>query len=192
MLLMILSSGNRSITAHASLTFPSSVWQPADAVCIACRHYEDLFWMTDEQLGPHYKLFGHPEGRVAQRIRVVATYEAAAGRDPANRYGGLCNQIYSHIGMLAVLLHMGAEVVRLFHTQCATPGSLFPGVVIAHPTRKLGVTHQAAALGCKPQPHADKLPAALSMRRCARSQNIYQTAWTEFPARKLCLVQSKP
>ena len=49
---------------------------------------------------------------VAQRLRVVATYEAAAGRDLKILYGGLCNQIYTHVGMLAVLLQLGAEVVR--------------------------------------------------------------------------------
>ena len=49
--------------------------------------------------------------RGPQRLRVVATYEAAAGRDPKILYGGLCNQIYTHVGMLAVLLQLGAEVV---------------------------------------------------------------------------------
>ncbi len=42
----------------------------------------------------------------------MATYEAAAGRDLKILYGGLCNQIYTHVGMLAVLLQLGAEVVR--------------------------------------------------------------------------------
>ena len=55
---------------------------------------------------------GYIPDRVAQRLRVVATYEAASGRDPKILYGGLCNQIYSHVGMLAVLLQLGAEVVR--------------------------------------------------------------------------------
>ena len=47
-----------------------------------------------------------------QRLRVVATYEAAAGLATNIAFGGLCNQIYSHVNMLAVLLHMGAELVR--------------------------------------------------------------------------------
>ena len=45
------------------------------------------------------------------RLRVLLSYEAAAGLEGA-KFGGLCNQIYSHVGMLAVGLHMGAEVVR--------------------------------------------------------------------------------
>ena len=50
----------------------------------------------------------------------MATYEAAAGRDAKIMYGGLCNQMYTHVGMLAVLLQLGAEVVRssraMWHT----------------------------------------------------------------------------
>ena len=79
---------------------------------MSCRYYGDLARLKDDALAEHYNDYGAPENRVAQRLRVVATYEAAAGRDPTIQYGGLCNQIYSHVAMLAVLVHMGAEVVR--------------------------------------------------------------------------------
>ena len=86
---------------------------PTESRCVcACRYYGDLAEMKNDALAAHYKAYGLRENRTAQRLRVVATYEAAAGRDLTVLYGGLCNQIYSHVGMLAVLLKMGAEVVR--------------------------------------------------------------------------------
>ena len=47
---------------------------------------------------------------MAQRLRVVMSYQAA-GLEP-KLYGGLCNQIYVHVGMLSVAARMGAEAVR--------------------------------------------------------------------------------
>ncbi len=81
-------------------------------ICLPCRHYGDLAHMTDDAQTAHYIANGIAEHRVARRLRVVAAYEAAAGRDLTVLYGGLCNQLYSHVDMLAVLILMGAEVVR--------------------------------------------------------------------------------
>ena len=52
--------------------------------------------------------------RIYQRLRVIASYEPGAGFSGpmASVFGGLCNQIYTHVGMLAVALHCGCEVVR--------------------------------------------------------------------------------
>ncbi len=52
--------------------------------------------------------------RIYQRLRVIASYEPGAGFSGpmAGVFGGLCNQIYTHVGMLAVALHSGCEVVR--------------------------------------------------------------------------------
>ena len=47
---------------------------------------------------------------MARRLRVVMSYQAAGLE--AKLYGGLCNQIYVHVGMLTVAAHMGAEAVR--------------------------------------------------------------------------------
>ena len=85
--------------------------------------------MSDEALAAHYLAYGVHEGRVARRLRVVATYEASAGRDPTTLYGGLCNQIYSHVGMLAVLLQLGAEVVRCCRMSAAL---LIPQLLARH------------------------------------------------------------
>ena len=51
--------------------------------------------------------------RVYQRLRVVLSYEPGAGyKGPmASKFGGLCNQIYAHVGMLTVALYSGCEVV---------------------------------------------------------------------------------
>ena len=67
---------------------------------------------TDPALAEHYLQHGLQEHRVPQRLRVVATYVAAAGLDTNVVFGGLCNQIYSHVTMLALALQLGAEVVR--------------------------------------------------------------------------------
>ena len=50
---------------------------------------------------------------VPRRLRLVFAYDAAGGMDMSVVYGGLCNQIYSHVGMLALAVQLGAEVVRL-------------------------------------------------------------------------------
>ena len=86
-----------------------------------CRHYSDLAQMTDDAQAAHYIANGIAECRVARRLRVVATYEAAAGRDLTVLYGGLCNQLYSHVDMLAVLTLMGAEVVRCSRSPHVAP-----------------------------------------------------------------------
>ena len=65
---------------------------------------------TSDNLAAHYTSEGRRMKRVPHRLRVVMFYEAGAGLEAAG-FGGLCNQIYSHVGMLAVGLHMGAEVV---------------------------------------------------------------------------------
>ena len=77
------------------------------------RYNPDVPSESEHSLAAHYVAFGQHEGRVPQRLRVVASYEAAAGLDAGIVFGGLCNQIYSHIGMLSIALQMGAEVVRV-------------------------------------------------------------------------------
>ena len=64
-------------------------------------------------MAAHYAAFGRHEHRVPQRLRVVASYEAAAGDGAGVGLGGLGKQLYSHVGMLSVAVQMGAEVVRL-------------------------------------------------------------------------------
>ena len=76
------------------------------------RYYSDVPRESEHALTAHYITYGRHEHRVPQRLRVVASYEAAAGLDGNIVFGGLCNQIYSHIGMLSVAMQMGAEVVR--------------------------------------------------------------------------------
>jgi hypothetical protein len=78
-----------------------------------CRYYPDLGSnSSDDDLAAHYLVTGRGANRVAERLRVVATYGFKwPGRDPSP-YGGLCNQWYIHISMMAILLQMGAEVVR--------------------------------------------------------------------------------
>ncbi len=46
-------------------------------------------------------------------LRHTCSYEAASGWDLSVLFGGLCNQIYSHIGMLALTVELGAEAVRV-------------------------------------------------------------------------------
>jgi hypothetical protein len=75
------------------------------------RYYPDVGNSTADGQAMHYLSEGRRMNRVPGRLRVLLSYEAAAGLADA-KYGGLCNQIYSHVGMLAVGLHMGAEVVR--------------------------------------------------------------------------------
>jgi hypothetical protein len=80
-----------------------------------CRYYPEIGSVSDEALAQHY-LSGAPRAqRVGQRLRVVLSYEAAAGvgGNKSALFGGLCNQIYSHVGMLSLAVQMGAEVVRL-------------------------------------------------------------------------------
>jgi hypothetical protein len=82
---------------------------------IAHRYYPDVdngTDATDDDLAAHYLSRGRAENRVSQRLRVVGTYEAGAGLALDIKFGGLCNQMYTHVGMLSVLLQMGAEVVR--------------------------------------------------------------------------------
>ena len=62
--------------------------------------------------GAHYLEVGRTAGRVPVRLRVLFSYEASAGHHAEVIFGGLCNQMYSHIGMLTLALHMGAEPVR--------------------------------------------------------------------------------
>ena len=79
------------------------------------RYYPDISNgtdATDDDLVAHYLSHGRAEHRVPQRLRVVGTYEAGAGLAYNIKFGGLCNQMYSHVGMMSVLLQMGAEVVR--------------------------------------------------------------------------------
>ena len=77
------------------------------------RYYPDLGSnMTADDLATQYLVTGRGTNRVAGRLRVVAAYSFAwPGRDPSP-YAGLCNQWYMHITMMAILLQMGAEVVR--------------------------------------------------------------------------------
>ena len=80
------------------------------------RYYPDIgngTDVSDSALVEHYLAHGRAENRVSQRLRVVGTYEAGAGLAETIMFGGLCNQIYSHVPMLSVLLQMGVEVVRL-------------------------------------------------------------------------------
>jgi len=74
------------------------------------RYYPDLGNLTDDALAAHYLKAGRKSHCVAQRLRVVMSYQAA-GLEP-KLYGGLCNQIYVHVGMLSVAARMGAEAVR--------------------------------------------------------------------------------
>ena len=50
-----------------------------------------------------------------QRLRVVLSYEPGSGYsgDMAAIFGGLCNQLYVHVGMLALALQSGSEVVSI-------------------------------------------------------------------------------
>ena len=49
-----------------------------------------------------------------QRLRVVLSYEPGAGfaGPMAASFGGLCNQLYTHVGMLGLALQSGSDVVR--------------------------------------------------------------------------------
>ena len=110
---------SRCAQSHESLTpHEDHRGQCGARVRAPCRHNGDLVHMTDDARAAHYVANGIAESRVARRLRVVATYEAAAGRDLTVLFGGLCNQLYSHVDMLAVLTLMGAEVVRFSFYSC--------------------------------------------------------------------------
>ena len=83
---------------------------------MARRYYPDVSGDSDEKLAQHYLSGGRSAQRVGQRMRVIMSYEAAAGvgGNKSALFGGLCNQIYSHVGMLSLALQMGAEMVRFF------------------------------------------------------------------------------
>ena len=80
------------------------------------RYYSDVS-DTDgnDAAAQHYLSDGRQRHRVTRRLRVILSYEEAAGigGDKKSLFGGLCNQIYSHVGMLALALQMGAEVVSM-------------------------------------------------------------------------------
>ena len=79
------------------------------------RHYADMAALgaTDQWLAEHYLEHGRREGRIAQRLRVVASFEAASGLDvEGSAYDSLSVQIYGLVETLAVATLMGAEVVR--------------------------------------------------------------------------------
>lgn len=50
----------------------------------------------------HFKAFGHAEKRVYSRIPAVVTYVA---------WGGLCNQIYTHLAAMVIAQHIGADII---------------------------------------------------------------------------------
>ncbi len=81
------------------------------------RHYDDMAgsWATDRKLADHFAGYGRREGRVAQRLRVVLTYDAAAlvEDDAGTAHGRVSDQLYSLIGTMAVALQLGAEMVRV-------------------------------------------------------------------------------
>ncbi len=72
-------------------------------------------WATDTKLADHFAGYGRREGRVAQRLRVVLSYDAAAlvEDDAAPAHGRVSNQLYSLIGTMAIALQLGAEMVRV-------------------------------------------------------------------------------
>ena len=75
------------------------------------RYYPDVVAnLSNDDLASHYLSKGRGSSYVAERLRVVATY-GFEWPGPVKKYGGLCNQWYIHISIMAVLLQMGAEVV---------------------------------------------------------------------------------
>ena len=60
--------------------------------------------------------------RVFRRLRVVLSYEPGAGfaGPMAATFGGLCNQLYTHVGMLALALQSGSNVVCASHALLRT------------------------------------------------------------------------
>ena len=72
--------------------------------------YEPGAWPLD----PRFQSLNDRACRVYQRLRVVLSYEPGAGLagPMADKFGGLCNQIYSHVSILSVALYSGCEVVR--------------------------------------------------------------------------------
>ena len=79
------------------------------------RHYEDMAALraTDQGLADHYLEYGRREGRVAQRLRVVLTYDAAALESFDTAHDRVSGQLYSLIGTMAIALRLGAEMVRV-------------------------------------------------------------------------------
>ena len=97
--------------------------------------YPDLGNLTDDGLAVHFLLAGRGQHRVPRRLRLLFAYDAAGGMDLSVVYGGLCNQIYSHVGMLALAIQLGAEVVRRVRANYLH--SYFPTV-----SRGTPVTHR--------------------------------------------------
>ena len=75
--------------------------------------YPDMGNLTTAGLAAHFLTAGRGQHRVPRRLRLLFAYDAAGGMDLSVVYGGLCNQIYSHVGMLALAIQLGAEVVCL-------------------------------------------------------------------------------
>ena len=103
---------------------------PNISSCFERRYYPDLpDNLTDNDAAAHYLSAGRRANRIGERLRVVTTYGFKwPGREPSP-YGGLCNQWYIHITMLAVLLQLGAEVVRAI----ADPSRLKPEPAMLKP-----------------------------------------------------------
>ena len=110
------------------------------ALSSSCRYYPDHRTLDDDALAAHHLQAGRKNHRVAQRLRVVMSYQAA-GLEP-KLYGGLCNQIYVHVGMLAVAARMGAEAVRGGLVRVPSPAA---STCAQHHVTHLGAAHTAGA-----------------------------------------------
>ena len=78
---------------------------------------------TDRGLADHYTAYGRREGRVAQRLRVVLSYDATALEDDGTAHGRVSGQLYSLVGTMAIALQLGAEMVRRGIPNCVEHSS---------------------------------------------------------------------